>query len=315
MTHDRDLDRLLDAWFADGPSEPPDRVIDDLADRIHRQPQRPAWRLVPRETPVHAYLKPLLAVAAVVAIAVAGLLVLRQPGGVAAPVPTPTQAPTPVPTRSATPAPASSPTSVAITCDDGTTTACGGLLRAGTVSSVTFEPGVTMTLPDGWTNSLDTARTYSLYPASHSFDLQLLSHLAIPVQNADCTAAAKPGAGNTVADWVDFITTHPGLVAGTPEPVTVGGHDGQRVQFRVAPDWTERCPDSLGPAVVMFTDDGTPPKRSIWFDDHLVTAWILDVAGETVIVHVDSAPTVTANDADVRAVQPILDSMAIRPSS
>ena len=45
MTADRDIERLLDPWFSDGPTEAPDRVIDRIADRIERQPQRHAWRL------------------------------------------------------------------------------------------------------------------------------------------------------------------------------------------------------------------------------------------------------------------------------
>ena len=50
---ERDIERLLDRWFADGPTEVADRVIDEVADRIDRQPQRPAWRVLleglPRE--------------------------------------------------------------------------------------------------------------------------------------------------------------------------------------------------------------------------------------------------------------------------
>jgi hypothetical protein len=60
---------------------------------------------------------------------------------------------------------------------------------------------------------------------------------------------------------------------------------------------------------VLFTDDGETPARSNWIDDHRVTAWILDVNGETVIVHVDSGPSLNANDDDVRTFQPVLDSM------
>ena len=47
MTHDRDTERLLDLWFAEGPTQAPDRVIDVVADRIGRHPQRPGWRLQP----------------------------------------------------------------------------------------------------------------------------------------------------------------------------------------------------------------------------------------------------------------------------
>ena len=45
MNESRDLNRLLDAWFAEGPVQVADRVIDDTASRIARQRQTPAWRL------------------------------------------------------------------------------------------------------------------------------------------------------------------------------------------------------------------------------------------------------------------------------
>ena len=41
MNEDRDLNRLLDAWFAEGPVQVADRVIDGTANRIARQRQTP----------------------------------------------------------------------------------------------------------------------------------------------------------------------------------------------------------------------------------------------------------------------------------
>ena len=51
MTHERDIERLLDTWFRDGPTEAPDRIVDAVTDRIGRQSQRPAWRLRPGGLP------------------------------------------------------------------------------------------------------------------------------------------------------------------------------------------------------------------------------------------------------------------------
>jgi hypothetical protein len=308
MTHDRDLDRLLDAWFADGPIEPADRVLDEIAVRIGRQEQRPAWRLDLRENHVNAYLKPILAIAAVVVIAVVGVLALREPSGVAAPQPTPS--PTPI----ATPTPSRAiPSPTPFACDDGSTTACAGPLTAGEHTTAAFQPALTFTVPDGWTNSFDIARIVSLHPTPHTFDVAVYSRLAIPEQNDACTAEKKAGAGSTVQDWIDFLEHHPGLVTNQPVPVTVGGYEGQRIQFRVADDWTGRCPNSLGPAVMVFTDSGDPPARATWFDDHRVTAWFLDVDGTTVAIHVASGPSLNANDENVATFQPILYSMSFAP--
>jgi TRAP-type C4-dicarboxylate transport system substrate-binding protein len=72
MTHERDIDRLLDRWLGDGATEAPDRVLDVVTARIERQSQRPAWRFLLREVPVSVNARAaLVAVVAVVVIAVA----------------------------------------------------------------------------------------------------------------------------------------------------------------------------------------------------------------------------------------------------
>ena len=72
MTQQRDIERLLDQWFSDGPDQAPDRVVDIVTDRIERQSQRPAWRLHWRPFPVNAYAKIAVAAAAVLIVAVVG---------------------------------------------------------------------------------------------------------------------------------------------------------------------------------------------------------------------------------------------------
>ena len=100
MTHERDIERLLDTWFSDGPTETPDRVIDTVADRIARQPQRPAWRLTWRHHPLNAYLKPLALVAATILVAFLGFNLVggfKTNSDVAAPSPAPSATPSPKP--------------------------------------------------------------------------------------------------------------------------------------------------------------------------------------------------------------------------
>ena len=90
MTQQRDIERLLDHWFSDGPTEAPDRVIDVVADRIERQPQRPAWRFHLREIHVNTMLRAGIAVAAVVVVAFIGFKLLPgQSGGTGGPAPDP----------------------------------------------------------------------------------------------------------------------------------------------------------------------------------------------------------------------------------
>jgi hypothetical protein len=155
MTHERDIERLLDHWFSDGPNEAPDRVIDAVADRIGRQSQRPAWRLDWRHTTMTPTLKFGAAIAAVIVIGIVGFGLFRDGGdsAVGAPDASPTPNPTLAPS-SAPPAPtpaASSPSpavGVAGACDLMTTDEAGEALHiAALVTSGSLGDVATPTTP------------------------------------------------------------------------------------------------------------------------------------------------------------------------
>ena len=297
MTHQRDIEHILDVWFSDGPTEAPDRAFDVVADRIERQPQRPAWRLHLRETHVHRYLKPLLAVAAVLVVAVIGYRLLPV-GGVGG-------------TSTSSPSPSASP-STSFACDTGTT-GCLGPLEPGEYTTGAFRPTMTYVVADGWTNVRDRARVYGLQRPGGDFVFQVLSQNAIPEQNSVCSAVPKAGAGNSVSDWVDFLTKHPGLDASTPTPVTIDGHAGFSLVLTVAPTWKQTCPNALGPAVMLITDSGATPDRTIWIDNQVETLTILDIAGTTVIIRLESGSEPAAQPRDLAKVQPVIDSMRFTP--
>ena len=98
MTHERDIDRLLDLWILDGPTQVADRVILDVAARIDRQPQRPAWRFLRRPTPMTSSVRWAVVLVAVALIAVVGFVVIgRRPSDSdisASPTPTVESSPT-----------------------------------------------------------------------------------------------------------------------------------------------------------------------------------------------------------------------------
>lgn len=251
--------------------------------------------------------------AAALVIAVVGYNLLPRNG-----IGGPTASPTPSPTLAPTKAP--SPTAAAVTCDNGTS-GCLGRLLGGTYTSANFQPRLTYTVPAGpesgppaayWTNSLDLSRSYTLVPrggGGYSFGIQ--SEVAIPEQTADCSTKQKTGVGSTVADWVSFLTKHPGINAQAPVPVTIGGFNGFRVRFERAASWTATCPGSVGPAILMFMHPGHDGVR--WMDDQQETYWVLDVGGETVLITLDSAPNPDKHTADVADAQPIIDSFQFVP--
>jgi hypothetical protein len=108
MTQPRDIDRILNAWFNDGPTVASDRVIDVVADRIERQAQRPAWRLLrrPRRLDINVRFAAVVA-AALVAV---GMVGFSLGGGFTAPSHSFAPANTTGPTTAATPTDRATPT-------------------------------------------------------------------------------------------------------------------------------------------------------------------------------------------------------------
>jgi Kelch motif/Galactose oxidase, central domain len=110
MTDQRELDRLLTAFFVDGTNELADRVIDAALDQIAHTRQRRPLR-VPRRFPTMFTPMRLATAAAIGVLAVGGTLYLIQPGPSSVGVPAPTPGASASPSQAArTPIPAQTPT-------------------------------------------------------------------------------------------------------------------------------------------------------------------------------------------------------------
>jgi large repetitive protein len=106
MTSQRDLDRVLGDFFAEGTDELADRVLDAALDQIDRTPQRRAMWLPRRVTGMNMYIR--FAVAAVIGVlAVGGGLYLIRSTQPVVGGPSPTLGLSSSPSQPASPAPAS----------------------------------------------------------------------------------------------------------------------------------------------------------------------------------------------------------------
>lgn len=305
-----DTDRVLRHWLSDGPSTMPDRLVDVVADRISRQPQRHAGRLHRRLIMTPAFKYGIVA-AAILVVAVAGYSLVPRNGSIGGPGPTPTATATSTPTPTAAP-------SRGVTCDNqvGGSNSCAGPLSAGVHTSAVFQPSLSFTVPAGWANRVDISRIYVLhynFAPAHAF--QVISRVAIPDQSSDCTVSRRAGVGNAPSDWVTFLTSHPGLAVSTPEPVTIGGFEGFRLTLAVAASWALRCPNSIGPAVVTMTSAAGEAGWMQMLDDQHDTFTILDVAGQTVIIQVESGPEAGVLDTLNTTFNPVIDTFRFTPGS
>jgi hypothetical protein len=183
MTDQRELDRLLGAFFAEGSDELADRVIDATLDQIDRTRQRRPLR-VPRGIQAMPMLTRLAAAAVIGVIAVGGGLYLMKPGQpavVGGQSPTPSASASPsasAPTPDSTPAPTAPPPTpkpdpmaltgplgagrqihTATVLADGRVLVAGGLDSADQplASATLYEPATNAFSPTG---SMGTARAF-----------------------------------------------------------------------------------------------------------------------------------------------------------
>ena len=252
MNRSPDVELVLRDYFADDGFIAPDHVLDAVEERILRQPQQRPWRVLRRDSHVNSYLKPLLAVAAVVAIAVAGIAYFGQPsdsgvGGAASPA----SSPSPSPAASASPSAApSAGAAFPEWYPDESRSSGAGILSSGSQATRSFRPSFTFSVPAGWVNDIDTYEFYRLLqdtPANEAeFGLSGEPAQSIFMGMVDTPALGIcDGVGEThgsnAAELVASLVADEALVTSDPVDVTIGGFTGTRVDAHLDPDWTGTC--------------------------------------------------------------------------
>jgi hypothetical protein len=286
MTSERDIERVLDRWFADRSTEVADRVVDEVADRIGRQPQQPTWRVSWRDSPVNTYLKPLLAIAAIVVVAVAGFAVLR-PSGAGVGGPTETTSAPPSLRPAAPPLP------------NGVLEARDYVARAVAGDPMAF----TITAPEGWSGFggffIGGPRSSSAPDGigiSFNHDPEVVTD---PCDSS--THTPPPGSdGPSVDDLVAELVAREDLQVSGVTDTTLAGYSGKRLDLQL--------PDEQPCSYYVFAEPkglyaNGPANR--W------RVWLLDVEGETaVVILLDYAATPAEDRA---AAEAAIDSIRITP--
>ena len=308
-----DVDRTLRIWFEDGPTVMSDRVVDIIADRIARQPQRRTWPPRGRSL-VNTYVKLAAALAAVIVVAVFGYNLL--PG-----TPGPGSNPTTAPTQTAHASPTAT---LAATCD--------GVVDASTFATVLeacryrirpFEDMPTFAfeadVPDGWTKFggfLEVPGTSANGPSGVGVILQRMD---MGLYSDAChwdlagTGEFEPGdvdVGPEVQDLVDALRANTSYTATTPTPVTFGPYQGERLEIQIPTDLDLDTCDA-------HVSDGDPRyfvAPGTLYAQGQGNRWdmsIVDVEGTRVIVTIIYYEGTPA--ADLEAARAIVDSLEFTP--
>jgi len=301
MTQQRDIERLLDRWFSDGPSQAPDRVMDIVTDRIERQSQRPAWRLQGRPFSVNAYVKLAVAAAAVLIVAVVGYNLLPgQSTNLAGPAPTasPTAAPTAPSTR---PSPSAS-FPAWFTPESGSDGA--GILSSGRQTTRSFSPAFTYTVPAGWVNHSDSTyfglfRDTSANQAEFARSGETADGIFMGfVDSPYFVCKGLENNRGTAAEMAAAAAANDILVVSDVADVTVGGLTGKRFDVRIDPNWDGNCP-------------GDPPGSD--YADGRTRVFLLDVPGRGVLVIFLGSLHAAGHEAFLAQAMPIVESFDFTP--
>jgi hypothetical protein len=302
MNQQRDIERLLDHWFADGSSVAPDRVIDVVADRIERQPQRPAWRLDWRHPSMNTPVKLAVAMVAVLAIAVVGYSLLPGGGtGVGGPGPTTIPTVTPTAAPSVAPSTAASPSAVFPTWyKPDSETSGAGILSSGSQASRNFTSAFTYSVPDGWVNDLDEFIGYGLFPntPANQAEYALSGETAhnifmVSVDSPYFFCEAWEKTRGTAAERVAFLGASEALAASEPVDVTIGGLTGKQVDLRLDPNKIQTCP-------------GDPPGHDL--GDQRTRVIFLDTPDRGVIAIAVNSKYSADHEAFLQQATPIVES-------
>ena len=285
MTSDRDIERVLDYWFTERPTKVADRVFDGVADRIARQPQQPVWRVSRRDTHVNSYLKPLLAVAAVVLIAVVGYSLLPREQGVGGPGPSASPSP-----------PAPSP----IALPDGRLQAGDYVAHAVTGDPMAF----TITVAEGWNGfggffiggpNADPSGAPNGIGISFNHNPQVVDDPCGP-HDEDPALSRQ-----SVDDLVAALSARDDLEVSGVTDATLAGYSGKRLDLQFPAELA--CDNHYVFAEPKGLFANGPANR--W------RIWLLDADGETaVVVLLDYAGTPAEDRA---AAQEAIDSIRINP--
>jgi hypothetical protein len=276
-----DTDRLLRHWMSDGPSTMPDRVVDVVADRISRQPQRRTWRLRGRPF-VNTYAKLAAAAAAVLIVGFVGWQLLPGPNASGGPSPTPFISP--APTASPTPLPTPRTFEMQVQGEPLTWTA---------------------TASARWTRGVSWALT-----SSQGFGgptgIGIGASGAVNVPSDPCDGVGKVSDATSPADVVAELEARDDLVVSNVTPTTMGGYSGTRVDVELPADLSACGADYY----IIFAE---PDGSGLYAQGPamLMRTWILDVEGRPIVFWITSFAGTPAGD--LADAQGIVDSLVITP--
>ena len=312
MNRPPDVDLVLRTYLADTGDRAPDRVLEDVAARIARQPRR-GWRLQRRPF-MNTYAKLAAAAAAVLVVGIVGWQLLPAIGGFGG-------RPTGVPSTPPTAAPTGTPAAPTGTAGEPVALP-EGRLPAGAYRIQPFVPersnmAVVADVPADW---MGHPSVPALTKPDENTGILIAGMIVDSVFSDPCHwdlagtgSPDQPGdvaVGPTVDDLVAALKANKSYTSSTERPITIGGYEGQQLElqlpsFNAISTCDIREGQSAGDYFVF--------PRGFWAlsTDTRWRLYILDVEGTRLVTLMSIAPSAPA--ADVAEAADIVESFEITP--
>jgi len=265
MTDHRDIERLLDAWFAEGPTRVADPVFDAAIELAARQNQRPAWRLKAWRLPAMSTPVRLAFVAAAVLVALVLGAILISGGHRRLPTVGPTTTPPAAPAvvlspPPAKPSPKAEPLGPSASVGPSSKapidlTTSGTSLQAATYYVDLPAGHVELTFPDGWQNDgvgendfiiapKGTGITDAQHAVSGEVDVAFDMRRPPPLPGCRRPIAAHSDARSLAQD----LRADPDVAIspGSDRTITIGAMVGHVMDISLAAPTANSCRDQNG---------------------------------------------------------------------
>jgi hypothetical protein len=285
MTGRFDVDRLLEDWFAEGPSQLSGQAIDRIVDRVEETPQRKHGWLPGREAMNRMFALGSAALVMVAAVLALAIYVNNPGGGFGGP-----PAPTPTPTAE----PSSTPV---------------GQLPEGNFDFADRGTAMTVTIPaSGWTfarefTALVKGNEVANLPEATVLFWSFPAGTGFYVYGNPCQmTSTKPDTPvTTVDDFAAALAAQASREASEPVDVTVGGYAGKSIILHVPDDAVfDECE---GGEFASYGTEEDPLTRYHQGPGQIDELWILDVDGPIVVIDATYRPDTPAElIAEMRAI-------------
>lgn len=209
-----------------------------------------------------------------------------------------------------------SPSATGSDCPNSHGGSCLGPLPAGEYRTTTFEPQISYTVPDGWTNFEDLPGNFWLFQQQDNQEgarggsyLGIYSN--VHAASIDCDEAWQYGLGTTPTELAAWYQTVPGLIVSEPLAVTVGGLDGLQIDVSLEPG-AETCSFAGEAGIPLIIGDGVSDLYHVILQDLDVRLILLEWGDGNVTLEVTNVEEQHSADEFRSQLQPIIDSLVFQ---